>query len=70
MDTYFARIQNTVTQYIATQSIVDLCLEEMRKPVVRVAKHWWEQEEIDMENLRESEEVEEAEMDSRDGAGY
>ena len=37
---------------------------------MRVAKHWWEQEEIDMENIRESEEVAEAEMDSRDRAGY
>ena len=46
MEEYVRRIQNTVTQYIATRSLLDLCEGSERAPGARVGMQWWEQEGI------------------------
>ena len=48
METYIRKIQNTSTQYIATQSILGLCEATERKQGEWVGIRWWEQEGIDM----------------------
>ena len=40
---YIARLQNTVTQYIMTRPIMELCLAAERRPVIRLLRRWWEQ---------------------------
>ena len=35
---------NTVTHYIASRTILDICLEAMTRPGAQVVKQWWEQE--------------------------
>ena len=40
---YIAFRQNTVTQYIATRPIIDLCLMAERKPGLQISRQWWEQ---------------------------
>ena len=49
VDTYISRRQNTVIQYIATNPIMDLCLEVEQHPGTRVSKEWWDQECLDLE---------------------
>ena len=51
VETYVSRHQNTVAQYIATRSIMDLCLAEKRRLGTRVAMRWWEQEGLDLEGM-------------------
>ena len=50
--TYVSRRQNTVTQFIATRPIMDLCLAAEWRPGSRVAKRWWEQDGLDLEEMR------------------
>ena len=52
VETYVSRRQSTVTQYIATRPIMDLCLAAKRRPGPRVATRWWEQEGLDLEGIR------------------
>ena len=40
MEEYFRRCQNTVSQYIATQSLLDLCEESERDPGAQVGMLW------------------------------
>ena len=35
---------NTVTHYIASRTILDICLEAMTRPGAQVVTQWWEQE--------------------------
>ena len=44
LETYVSCHQNTVAQYIATTTIIDLCLGAKWKPGERVSMRWWEQE--------------------------
>ena len=41
--TSILRRQNTVVQFIATRTILDLCEQATRRPGVRVYRRWWEQ---------------------------
>ena len=41
---YVLRRQNTVAQYIFMQPILDLCEKTVHRPVLWVARRWWEQE--------------------------
>ena len=75
VETYAARRQNTVAQFIATRLIMDLCLAAARRPGARVSKRWWEQEGLDLEGIWEAAEAEmdlgartgeEAERDTED----
>ena len=47
-----ARRQNTVTQYIATQPIMDLCEQATQRLGARVSQQWWEKEVIDLEKAK------------------
>ena len=47
------RSQNTVSQYIATRTIIDLCERATRRPGARVSRRWWEQAGIDLEGARQ-----------------
>ena len=42
METYAARYQNTVAQYIANRTIMELCLLEDQCPGLKVSKRWWD----------------------------
>ena len=61
MEDYIWRRQNTVAQYIATRSLLDLCEGSERAPGVRVGMRWWEQAEIDLAGAREAEKAVEEE---------
>ena len=41
VDMYILCRQNNVSQYIATQTILELCLETERRPGMRVSMRWW-----------------------------
>ena len=43
------RRQNTVAQYIAMRTILDLCERATQRLGARVSRRWWEQEVIDLE---------------------
>ena len=46
---YITRRQNTVTEYITTRQILELCERSTRSPRVRVSRQWWEQAGLDLE---------------------
>ena len=46
------RRQNTVTQYIATRPILDLCERTTRRLGARVSQRWWEQAKIKSEGKK------------------
>ena len=46
--TYVTRMQNTVTQYIATRPILDLYERSDQRPGERVSWQWWEEEGLDL----------------------
>ena len=54
MEEYASRRQNTVAQYIATRSLLDLCEGLERAPGARVGMWWWKQEVIDLAEVREA----------------
>ena len=51
--TSILRRQNTVTQFIATRPIVDLCEKAIRRPGAHVPRRWWEQTGLDWNGARE-----------------
>ena len=53
MEEYIRRHQNTVAQYIATQSLLDLYEGSERAPGERVGMRGWEQTGIDLTGVRE-----------------
>ena len=66
IETYVDHHQNTSVPYIATRSIMDLCLGAGQSPGVRVLKRSWKQESIDMEGILEAALVAEAEKGWRE----
>ena len=64
------RRQNKVAQYIATQTILDLCERANRRPGERVSRRWWEQDGIELEGTkkRAGETMEISESDSEEEA--
>ena len=44
LETYVSLRQNTITQFIKTRPIMDLCLSAQRRPGPRVANQWWDQD--------------------------
>ena len=68
METFIRKIQNTVTQYIATGPILDLCEAAARKRGARLGMWWWEQAVMDMTGVQETEEASEGEEE--DGLEY
>ena len=49
---YISCKQNTVTQYIATHPIMDLCLVSDRKPRMHLSRQWWEHPALDIMWIR------------------
>ena len=54
MEEYIWKQQNTVAQYIATQSLLDLFEGSERAPGAWVGMQWWDQEGINMAGAREA----------------
>ena len=52
VDTYVSCRQNTLDEYIATMTIIDLCLVEKQRPGPRVTMRWWEQEGLYLEGMQ------------------
>ena len=50
--TYVSCRHNTVEKYIATRTIMYLCLSAKKRPGQRVKMRWWEQEGLDLEGMR------------------
>ena len=51
VETYVSQRQNTVAQFIATRTIMDLCLVAARMPGSRVAKRCKDQDGLDLEEM-------------------
>ena len=54
MEEYVRRCQNTVAQYIATRSLIDLCEGSERSPKARFRMQWWEQAGVDLAGAMEA----------------
>ena len=52
VDTYVSRCNNTVTHFIGTRPIMDLFLAEEQRLGSRVAKWWWDQDGLDVEEIQ------------------
>ena len=52
VETYVFYHHNTVAKYIATRTIMDLCLAAKQRPEPRVKMRWWEQEVMGLEGTR------------------
>ena len=50
----FCKRQNTISHYIATQSLLDLCEGSERALGARLGMRWWEQAVINLEGSREA----------------
>ena len=57
MEAYIRKMHNTVAQYIATRSLLDLCNATDIMQGARAGIWWWEQAGIDMEGERETAEA-------------
>ena len=53
MKEYVRWCQNTAAQYIATQSLLDLCEVSVRAPGEQVGMRWWEKAGIELAGERE-----------------
>ena len=60
-----ANRQNTVTQYIATRPILDLCEGARAREGAKVPMRWWDQADIDWETAKSKG----VEKDSTGGSG-
>ena len=54
MQEYIRRWQNTVAQYIATRSMLDLCEGSEKASGARVGIRWWDQAGINLAGAREA----------------
>ena len=52
METYFSRFQNTAAQFIATRTIINLCLAADQRPGSRVVKRCWDQYGLDLKGMQ------------------
>ena len=53
MGSYFLKRQDTVVQYIAARTILDLCEKTLQRPGYWIARIWWDQEGLDLSGARE-----------------
>ena len=51
VETYVFLRQNTVAQFIATRTIIDLCLDMEWRPGSRVTNWWWDKYRFDVEGM-------------------
>ena len=54
IEEYIWRMQNSFAQFIAKQSLTDLCEETERTPGARVGMRWWEKAGLDLEGAKET----------------
>ena len=59
MGDYVLKMHNTVSQYIATRPIIDLCEETVWRSGTWVDRRWWEQEGLYIVGARKAEAAEE-----------
>ena len=52
VDTYISRHHNTVAEFIVNSPIMELCLGEERRPGSSVTKWWWDQDGLDVKEMR------------------
>ena len=52
VDTYVSRHHNTVTHFIATRPVMELCLVSERCPGTLLSRRWWEQEGLVLEGMQ------------------
>ena len=52
LGTYVSRPQNIVSQFIATEPIMELCLSEERSMGSKVAKQWWYHDGLYLEGMQ------------------
>ena len=52
IDKLVTRRQHTVTHYIATRPILDLCERATWRPGLRMSRRWWVQDGIDLEGAK------------------
>ena len=62
------RRQNTVSQYIATQPLLDLCKGAKQREGAWVTLRWWDQSGIDWKKAKAKETETESESDSESGS--
>ena len=71
LETYVSRRHNTVTQFIVTRPIMDLCMAAWQRPEPLVSKWWWEHDVLAMERMRTAaQEAEQGRGYGRGGDGY
>ena len=52
METYVSHFHSTVSQFIVTRPIMDLCLAAEMRPGSQVAKQWWDQVSLYLEGMQ------------------
>ena len=52
VETYVSRRQNMVAKFIATRTIIYLCLAAEQRLGPMISMWWWEQDGLDMEGIR------------------
>ena len=52
VETYISRRHNTVAQFIASGTIMYLCLAAEWRLVPRVSMPWWEQDGVNVEGMK------------------
>ena len=68
VETFITRLQNTVSQYIVTRPIMELCLVAEQHMGTRVLNWWWYQECLDMEKMWTVDPA--AELNESEGGDY
>ena len=54
MEEYIWQHKSTVTQYISTGSLFDLCEGSKKEPGARVGMRWWDQAGINLKGARKA----------------
>ena len=63
VETYVLRRHNTITQYITTLLVLEICLEVERRLGARLAQRWWEMGFLYLGGVRAAERAAESEVE-------
>ena len=66
---YITRRKNTVAQYIAMQTILDLCERSAWRPGAKVSRRWWELAVLDLEGANKRAAAAAADSDREESIG-
>ena len=64
VETYVLSRQDTISQYIATHTLLKLCLAAERQPEARIKWRWRDKEGIDTEGVRAAARVTQVELEA------